>query len=60
VFIRVVVTDKAAEEEYLYDVAQRVRKKVKGEIKVEEIGLHPYFSFRSQSETIQYKDAKWD
>lgn len=57
VYIRVVLTDEASEEEYLYDVAPRVRSKVRSEIKVEEIGLHPYISFRSQSETVQYKDA---
>jgi len=60
VYIRVVLTDAASKEEYLYDVAQRVRREVRNEIKVEEIGLHPYFSFRSQSETVTYKDVKWD
>ena len=60
VYIRVVLTDEAGKEEHLYDVAQRVRRKVRGEIKVEEIGLHPYISFRSQSETVQYEDPAWN
>ena len=60
VYIRVVLTDDASTEERLGDVAQRVREKVRGEIKVEEIGLHPYFRFRSKAETVQYKDADWD
>lgn len=59
-YIRVVLTDKASEEEYLYDIAQRVRAKVKNEIKVEELGLHPYIRFRSLAETLQYEDAAWD
>jgi len=60
VYIRVVLTDEASKEERLREVAQRVRKRVRDEIKVEEIGLHPYFFFRSQSETKEYKDATWD
>ena len=60
VYIRVVLTDKASQEEYLYDIAQRVRSKVKKEIKVEDLGLHPYIRFRILAETFQYKDAAWD
>ena len=60
VFIRVVLSDKASEEEHLGDVAQRVRNRVWNEIGVEEIGLYPYFCFRSQSETVECKDAHWE
>jgi hypothetical protein len=59
-FFRVVFTDKASKPGQLGELAIRVSEKITSETKVDQTGLFPYFSFRSQSETLQLREAEWD
>ena len=59
VFFKVVLSDDASREKNLSQVGQRVTQTLRNEIKLEELGLHFYFKFRSLSETAQLKEAAW-
>jgi hypothetical protein len=54
IFFRVVLSDSAAKEERLGDVTQRITWFFFNELHpIENWGLRPYFSFRSQSEQAE-------
>jgi hypothetical protein len=60
VFFKIILTDKASRPANLRDVIQRVSLKIGNEARIDETGLHAYFSFRSQSEQAKLKESEWD
>lgn len=59
-FFRFVLTDAASREDRLAEVGARIRKLLFDEIHpIENWGLFPYVSFRSQSEQQLLQDPKW-
>lgn len=59
-FFRVVISDAAAAPSQLGETAQRIRRKILGEIKAEGLGIQTYFNFRSQSEQAELKEPAWE
>ena len=59
VFFRIVLSDDASSKAHLSETAQRVALTILNEVKAEEVGLHPYFNFRSLSEQSQLKEPAW-
>jgi hypothetical protein len=59
IFFRVVVTDNASRKAQLRDLAQNVARTLNNEVKVEELGLHSYFNFRSLSEQATLEEPAW-
>jgi len=60
VFFRVVLSDEASAETDLSGVAQRIALKILNEVKAEELGLNPYFNYRSFSEQAELQEAAWE
>jgi hypothetical protein len=60
VFFKIVLSDDASREKNLGKVADRVEQTLRNEIKLEELGLHFFFNFRSLSETAQLREAVWE
>lgn len=59
IFFRVTLTDRAASEERLAEVTRKVRTRFRDRISFDEMGLLPYFSFRSASEQAELRDESW-
>lgn len=59
IFFRIVLTDEAAKEPKLNDIANAIAVILIREVKPEEHGLHSYFNFRSAAEQAQLKDPAW-
>ena len=59
VFFRIVLSDDASSKAQLSDIAEKVALRILNEVKTEELGLHPYFNFRSFSEQAQLQEAAW-
>jgi hypothetical protein len=59
VFFKIVLSDDASREKNVGEVADRVEQTLRNEIKIEELGIHFYFNYRSLSETAQLKEAAW-
>jgi hypothetical protein len=58
IFFRILLSDDASCEERLAEVTQRVASRLSDGLKLGELGLLPYFNFRSQSEQrILHKEA---
>lgn len=58
-FFRIVLSDHAANQARLNDTTQKVALTLLREVKAEELGLHPYFNFRSQSEQATLNEPAW-
>lgn len=59
IFFRIVLSDEASRQDRLSDTAQRVSLALVREVHTEEMGLHAYFNFRSQSEQAQLREPAW-
>jgi len=59
VFFRILLTDTASDPATLSEVAQRISMRLADEARTDEIGLHAYFNFRSESEQAAIKDPAW-
>ncbi len=59
IFFRIVLSDDASREERLAEVTRRATSRLLKEVKPAELGLLPYFSFRSQSEQEMLQEEAW-
>jgi hypothetical protein len=57
--VRIVLRDDASREAQLGEMAKRVALTIRNEVDAEQLGLHPYFNFRSQSEQTELKEPAW-
>ena len=60
IFFRVLVSDEAAPNAILRELAQRLAIALMNEARTDENGLHAYFDFRSLSEQQKLRDPDWD
>jgi hypothetical protein len=59
IFFRIVLSDQASAEDKLAEVTERVSLRLTDALQPAELGLFPYFSFRSRSEQAALKDEAW-
>jgi hypothetical protein len=59
VFFKVLLSDEASQEKNLGDIVPRVVGSVSDRVYMAEIGLFPYFNFRSQSEQARHPEPAW-
>jgi hypothetical protein len=58
-FFRIVLSDEVAGKPKLNEIAQTVALTLMYEVRAEELGLHSYFNFRSQSEQAKLNEPAW-
>lgn len=58
-FFRIVLKDSASDLATIGEVSERVREELYSDVQPLELGLQPYFRFRSESEQRQLKDKAW-
>jgi hypothetical protein len=59
IFFRIVLSDDASREERLAEVTRRAASQLLEALMPAELGLLPYFSFRSQSEQKILREEAW-
>jgi len=59
VFFRIVLSDDATRGERLHQNIQRARETLRNEFDSDELGLMPYFNYRSLSEQDEMKEPAW-
>ena len=59
VFFRVLLSDEASKRKNLRQVTPQVISRLSERVYVPDLGLHPYFNFRSESEQAQLIDPAW-
>ena len=61
IFFRVLVNDDAADDiRHLFELSKRISNTLVNEAQTYEIGLEPYFSYRTVSEQEKLRDPVWD
>lgn len=60
VFFRIVLSDNASKPGRLSGVTRRVTEKLVSAVQPAELGLLPYYNYRSASEQAQLKEEAWD
>lgn len=59
IFFRIVLRDDALINADQWELSQRISHRILSEVQSDELGLQPYFSFRSVSEQAQLKEPAW-
>ena len=59
IFLRVTLSNAAARGRNLQRTTQQVRAHLLAKLKPQELGVIPYFSFRSQSEQAALREEAW-
>lgn len=59
IFFRIVLRDEALIDADQWELSQRISRRIQSEVQSDELGLQPYFSFRSASEQAQLKEPAW-
>lgn len=59
IFFRVLLSDEASSGNNLRDIATRVVWRMSERLNLPELGLFPYFDFRSESEQSVLNEAEW-
>ncbi len=59
IFFRILLSDEASREKRLGEVTNRVASRLVEELNLGELGLLPYFDFRSQSEQASLREEAW-
>ncbi len=60
IYFRIVLTDSASREDTLADVTGHIATVLFDELRpIENWGLYPYFSFRSNSEQAKRNEPEW-
>lgn len=59
IFFRVLLSDAASRPGGLATIARRVSSLLRKEVRPDELGLHSYHNFRSESEQFELKDPAW-
>jgi hypothetical protein len=60
VSFRIVLSDSASKPGRLSGVTRRVTEKLVSAVQPAELGLLPYYNYRSASEQAQLKEEAWD
>jgi len=58
-YFRVILSDEASRREPLREVTGLVRRRVAEDLRLEDLDMHPYFRFRTQSEQAELQDPQW-
>jgi hypothetical protein len=58
-YFRIVLSDEAGQRSRLAEAARQVRTILREEIRPYEMGLIPYFSFRSRAEQAALSEPEW-
>jgi hypothetical protein len=58
-FIRVVLSDEASNRENMHELTELVRNRVWEKLDLPNLGLFPYFNFRSESQQAELKSPEW-
>jgi len=59
IYFRILLSDDASREKRLREVAERVEAELSKKLKLDQLGLMWYPSFRSESEQAMMKDPDW-
>ena len=59
IFFRVLLSDEASNASHLRDITTRVVWRTSEKLDLSELGLFPYFDFRSESEQAKLHEASW-
>jgi hypothetical protein len=59
VFFRVLLSDEASQDRNLREIVPRVVWSMSDRVYLAELGLFPYFDFRSQSEQAKHPEPTW-
>lgn len=59
IFFRVLLSDEASTEGTLREVAPQVVRRMSDELDLPNLGLFPYFDFRSQAEQREIPEPAW-
>ena len=59
-FFKIILSDAAAEPKGLGEVIQRIERRIKKEIKADELIFFPYFNYRSESEQAELRELSWE
>lgn len=59
IFFRVLLSDEAARGNNLREIAAQVISRMSERLDLPELGLFPYFDFRSQSEQAMLNEPEW-
>jgi hypothetical protein len=59
VFFRVLLSDEASKQPNLLNIGSRVIEAMSEKLDLPNLGLFPYFDFRSESEQAELNDPKW-
>jgi hypothetical protein len=59
IFLRVLLSDEAASQSQLRDIAPNVVRRMSDKLDLPNLGLFPYFDFRSQSEQLSRNEPAW-
>ena len=58
-FLRVVLSDAAARRRQVFRLTEKLREDLLTRLQPDELGLIPYFSFRSSSEQAELREKAW-
>ena len=59
IFFRIILSNSASRETRLRGVTQRAARIIWEHVKPEQLGLQPYFNYRSVSEQAELRDEEW-
>jgi hypothetical protein len=59
-FFRVMLSDDVSRNGQLGDIANRVMWRTTDRLDLPNLGMFPYFNFRSESEQAKLRDPDWD
>ena len=59
IFFRVLLADEASKDDHLREIVPRVVWRLSEQLDLPNLGLFPYFDFRSQSEQTQLDEPAW-
>ena len=59
IYFRILLSDDASRENRLYAIAAKISDRLVEKLRVDELGLLPYFNFRSESEQAELQDEVW-
>ena len=59
IFFHVLLSDEASNRQNLREIVPRIMWSMTDKLNIPEIGMFPYFHFRSQSEQTQLPEPAW-
>jgi len=59
IFFRVLLSDEASSQSQLRDIAPNIVRRMSDKLDLPNLGLFPYFDFRSQSEQMAINEPAW-